>query len=175
VGEQRSFGGLRQVSKAVRDHVRKWRSSPSVDWDDVTQETHANLAEALGPDYGDQIEKAMAEGPGFEGSAVHRALKRCVWRAESSLRRGAKATASLSVVADPADDAPGVAAVDTAIDLAEAMDRLNSEEQQVWELMCNQYHITEIARVLGMRHQRASRLKAKIQRKMACAMRIIKE
>lgn len=185
MGEQHLLGGLVYVSKAARGIVAKmgrWRLPSSVDWEDVAQEAHANLARELGPDYGAQIGEAMAEGPGFRGTDVYKVIGRCLRRAEGKLRmtparkKAAKAMVSLARIADPADGVTDAAAyVDMAIDLAEAMDRLSLREQEMWDLMCKHHQITFIAREMGMSHQKASRLKAKIIQKMQNAMRIIKE
>ncbi len=185
MGEQHLLGGLMYVGKAARGIVAKmgrWRLPSSVDWEDVAQETHANLAKELGPDYGARIGEAMAAGPGFKGTDIYRTIGRCLRRAEGTLRmtparrKAAKATVSLARIADPADGVTDAAAyVDMAIDLAAVLDRLSPQEQTMWDLMGKHHHITFIAREMGMSHQRASRLKAKIIAKLQNAMRIIKE
>lgn len=177
MGELQLSRGLRQVSEAVKQHIRGWRLPPSASKEDIAQEVHANLAKELGHNYGSQIEEAMAEGPNFKKTPAYKAIMHCLWRAEYSLvrRKAARGAMSLSILAEPESNSWGVEAVDMSIDLAEAMNRLNPKEQHVWKLMCEGHRTTEIAGKLGMAHQRASEMEAKIRGEMARVMRIIKE
>ena len=171
--------GLEIVEKAAKNYIKTWRISGYVDWEDVLQEAHAQLAETIGEGYLAQLEEsAAADGVAFEDSTLFRTLVCCMWKAERAIKGGKQHSWERdhqSIRSDLEIQKPPSKLLENSIDVAEAMDGLTLEEQEVWHLLTQGYKPTEVARKMGTSHQHVSRVKKKVIAKMTDILFHIKE
>jgi hypothetical protein len=145
------------VDKYARAAVKRderergpWRGC---EWQDVVQQSHLELCQALGPHYPQHI--ANAQSCGYE----LRALARAIWRAIS------KARYHKLVVLDLRQENPWVPAVsetelvDRTVDLSQLLARFTLLEGRIWEGLRAGKSTRAIGREVGLDFRRVASIR----------------
>lgn len=165
-----------QAAKYAEFVIAQWGGfQPGVDVQDVAQETHTLLAEALGDDYAVKIGTAL-ESSGFAESSECQAVNRCKWRAADGLRKGKKLSQSLAgLEASVIDRSPGPEKQAELVSLADklnvALEKFPVQELQILELKRTGMTLREIGTELNIPFQRVGDTLQKITKTLVALLK----
>ena len=174
--------GLQFIERYARTSVNnEFRSRPlpvGFDPDDLVAEIHIALCETLGPDYPEQIGKALLDRfQGETAAEIKRILRRCVrrgigrpqWALDKRLQRERSRGRHLPQEETLGDNeiASPLEAVDEVIDLASILETFDVQRRFIWHGLVAGRTLREIATELGLSHQQVHRRSLEVLRRVA--------
>ena len=168
----------RYARASVKNEFRSRALPAGFDADDLVAEIHIALCETLGPDYPEQIGKALLnQFQGEMAAEAKRTLRRCVrrgigrpqWASNKRVQRERshgrhfpqEETLGNKEIASP------LPAVDELIDLASILETFDVERRVIWDGLVAGRTLREIGTELGLSHQQVHRRSLEVLRRVA--------